>query len=224
MNARLRELSARILTIQEDERRHISRDLHDDVGQSLLALKLGLHRLAPLLQPGGLELLAQCTAIAEETLERVRQLAYDMHPPQLDVLGLEEALRSLVERQRASTGLDIKSHFNGLLGRRLSPTIESACFRIAQEALANTCRHASPTSTLVSVHAGVRFLRLAIRDDGKGFDTSGAERRRACGSLGLISMAERAQLAGGTLEVASEPGSGTLVRAVFPLVAMRAAA
>lgn len=224
MNARLRELSARILTIQEDERRHISRDLHDDVGQSLMALKLGLHRLVPLLPAEGLALLGECTAIADETLDRVRQLAYDMHPPQLDVLGLEEALRSLVERQRAATGFDIKSHFNGLLGRRVSPTIESACYRIAQEALANACRHANPRSTLVSVHAGVRFLRLTIRDDGKGFDTRGAQRRRAGGSLGLISMAERAKLAGGTLEVTSEPGSGTLVRAVFPLVARPAAA
>lgn len=222
VDARLRELSARVLTIQEDERRHISRDLHDDVGQSLTALKIGLHRLEPLLHSEGLALLGECTVIADETLERVRQLAHDMHPPQLDLLGLEEALRALVERQRVATGLDIKSYFNGLLGRRLNPTIESACYRIAQEALGNTCRHADPRSTLVSVEVGVRTLRLIIRDDGKGFDAANAGRQSGGGSLGLISMAERAKLAGGTLEVTSELGSGTLVRAVFP-VQVRAA-
>lgn len=217
MRDRLRELSARILTIQEDERRHISRDLHDDVGQSLMALKIGLHRLEPLLRTEGLKLLGECTVIADETLEHVRQLAHDMHPPQLDHLGLEEALLSLVERQRANTGLDIKTHFNGLLSRHVPATIASACYRIAQEALANSCRHANPRSTLVSAQAGIRTLRLTIRDDGKGFDTRGAGGRRRSGSLGLISMAERAKLAGGTLEVTSELGSGTFVCAIFPL-------
>lgn len=221
---RMRELSARILTIQEDERRHISRDLHDDVGQSLTALKIGLHRLEPLLPTEGLKLLGACTTIADETIEHVRQLAHDMHPPQLDQLGLEEAIRSLVERQRANTGLDIKSHFNGLLGRHVPATIASACYRIAQEALRNCCSHANPSSTLVCVEAGVRTLRLTVRDDGKGFDTRGATRwRGGRGGLGLISMAERAKLAGGTLEVTSEPAFGTQVRASFPLEARKGA-
>lgn len=224
IKTRMRELSARILTIQEDERRHISRDLHDDVGQSLMALKIGLHRLEPHLHSEGLALLGQCTLIADETLDHVRRLAHEMHPPQLELLGLEEAILSLVERQRANSGPDIKTHFNGLLGRHVPATIASACYRIAQEALVNSCRHADARSTLVCVEAGVRALRLAVRDDGKGFDARSARRwRPGRGSLGLISMAERAKLAGGTLEVTSEPGSGTHVRATFPLAARQGA-
>lgn len=218
IDARLRELSARMLSVQEDERRSISRDLHDDVGQSLTALKIGLHRLEPLLRPEGRALLAECSSIADETLERVRQLAYDMRPPQLDDLGLEAAVRWLVERQRAATGLDIKCHFNGLLKRRLSAAMESACYRIAQEALSNASRHADASSILVTVEAGETTLRITVRDDGKGFDAREAKcRARSTASLGLISMAERAKLAGGVLEVNSEAGLGTIVRAVFRL-------
>jgi signal transduction histidine kinase len=110
-----------------------------------------------------------------------------------------------------------------LLGRHVPATIGSACYRIAQEALSNTSRHADPRSTLLSIEVGARTLRLTIRDDGRGFDTRVTRRRGGCdsGSLGLISMAERAKLAGGTLEVTSELGSGTLVRAVFPIAPRR---
>jgi signal transduction histidine kinase len=215
---RLRMLSARVLSIQEEERRRISRDLHDDVGQSLTALKIALHRLAPLPGPENLALHGECIAMADATLERVHQLASDMRPPQLDELGLEEALRWLVERQRAATGRNIKCHFNGLLGRRLPAALESACYRITQEALSNATRHADASSILVSVEASSRALVLTIRDDGKGLE-QGAE--PAIGTrpsgLGLIGMAERADLAGGLLTISGEAGQGTIVRAVFGL-------
>lgn len=213
---RLRVLSARVLSIQEEERRRISRDLHDDVGQSLTALGFALHRLRPSLASAGLALHNECILMADATLERVRQLACDMRPPQLDELGLEEALRWLVERQRATTGLDIKCHFNGLLGRRLSPAVETACYRITQEALSNATRHANATSILVAVEATSRSLVLMILDDGRGLAHGAEIRERSKPSgLGLISMAERANLAGGQVVVSGEEGQGTTVRATF---------
>lgn len=215
---RLRVLSARVLSIQEEERRRISSDLHDDIGQSVTALKFGLHRLASTSRLGGAatKLVSECIGMADATLERVRQLAYDMRPPQLDEFGLEDALHWLVERQRASTGLDIKCHFNGLLNRRFELAKESACYRIAQEALSNASRHAGASSILVAVEASPRALTLTIRDDGKGFDARTVARRAVkSSSLGLISMDERARLAGGRLAVQSDPGQGTIIRAVF---------
>jgi signal transduction histidine kinase len=214
-NDRLRVLSARVLSIQEEERRHISRDLHDDVGQALTALKFALHRLTPMVTGDAAEILSACIGLSDTTLERVRQLAHDMRPPQLDELGMEEAVRWLVERQRAATGVDIKCHFNGLLDRRFPEAMESACYRITQEALSNAMRHAEARSILVSLEASAHLLRLTVRDDGKGFDAA-RKALPACG-LGLISMSERANLAGGHLNVGSEAGQGTMVRAVFPL-------
>jgi signal transduction histidine kinase len=120
-----------------------------------------------------------------------------------------------VERQRALTGVDIKCHFNGLLNRRFPDEIESACYRITQEALSNAVRHAAAGSILVAIEAGAQVLRLTVRDDGKGFDAARAALPSR--SLGLISMGERAGLAGGHLEVESEAGQGTMVRAVFAL-------
>lgn len=218
IDERLRVLSARVLSVQEEERRRLSRDLHDDVGQSLTALKFGLHRLAAQLQPDGLMIHAECLAMADETLERVRQLACDIRPPQLDELGLEEALRWLVDRQRAVTGLDIKCHFNGLLGRRLPAAIEVACYRITQEALSNATRHAHASSILVAVESTPRTLVLTIRDDGRGLehDPVRAEGMKSSG-LGLISMGERANLACGRLLVSGDAGQGTTVRATFDL-------
>ncbi len=219
-NERLRVLSARVLSIQEDERRRISRDLHDDIGQSVAALNFGLHRLAssPELSDEGNTLVSECIGMADATLERVRQLAYDIRPAQLDPLGLEEALIWLVNRQRALTSLNIKCHFNGLLNRRFAPTMETACYRIAQEALSNATRHARAASILVLVEASARALTLVVRDDGAGFDTRAVARRAVkSSSLGLISMDERATLAGGRLTVSSDLGHGTTIRAVFNL-------
>lgn len=216
---RLRILSARVLTIQEEERRHISHELHDEVGQSLTALQFGLHRLAGMVDGAvARTLLSECSALNDSTLERVRDIAHGMRPPQLDELGLEDAVRWLVERQKALTGQSVRAHFNGMLGRRFPDALESACYRIIQEALSNATRHAAASSILVAVEAGKSTLRVLVRDDGAGFEP-GAGRAAALrsGSMGLIGMEERAHLAGGTFSITSEPGSGTIVRASFEL-------
>jgi len=120
-----------------------------------------------------------------------------------------------VERQRDATGIDIKCHFNGMLARRFPHGMESGIYRITQEALSNATRHAQANSILVTLEAGSHLLRLTVRDDGRGIDA--ARLGSPSSSLGLISMDERATLAGGNLEVETESGQGTMIRATFPI-------
>jgi two-component system sensor histidine kinase UhpB len=214
---RLQALSRRTLAIQEEERRAISRELHDDIGQTVSALKIGLHRLAQgVADPA--RVIDECIGEADAVLEKLRHLALDLRPPQLDQLGLEDALTWLAQRQHVTTGLEIKCKFAGLENRRPPPEMESTCYRIAQEALNNAARHANAKNVLVSVDCDGRLLKLVIRDDGVGFDEEAARRRvLKTGSMGLIGMEERAQLAGGRLKVRSVRGGGTTVSAIFPL-------
>ncbi len=214
----LQSLSKRLLTIQEEERRAISRELHDDIGQSLSALTIGLHRLA---QEGGGDppgVLAECLKIAEATLDRLRELALELRPPQLDQLGLEDALDWLAQRQRNATGLAVTCRFSGMENRRPSTALETACYRIAQEALNNATRHASAKAISINLESDGRLLKLSIHDDGIGFDAEATrERALKSGNLGLISMEERARLAGGRLKLRSVAGGGTTLGAIFPL-------
>src|SRR5579862_595617 len=217
-NKRLRNLSTRVLTVQEEERRRISRELHDDVGQTLGALKIGLHRLAQGAGSDPAKLTAECLAAAESALERLRTLSQELRPPQLDQLGLEDALQWLAERQSAATGLAVQCVFPDADRKRVSPVLESACFRIAQEALNNATKHAQAKAIRIALQSDGRLLKLSIRDDGVGFDQDAARTRSVkAGGMGLVGMDERAQLAGGRLRVRSVLGGGTTVSAIFPL-------
>ena len=216
-NKRLQAMSKRVLSIQEEERRGISRELHDDIGQSLSALKIGLHRLAQRANAGHSDLIAECLQIADTTLDKLRNLSLELRPPQLDQLGLEDALEWLAHRQRSTTGLDVECHFAGLSGR-LAPNLESVCYRITQEALNNATHHSKAKQIRIRVELNDRLLTLSIRDDGVGFDMDTARTTAMkTGSLGLISMEERAQLAGGRLKIRTVPGAGTTVQVTFAL-------
>lgn len=216
-NKRLQVLSKRVLTIQEEERRSISRELHDDIGQTLTALKIGLHRVSQRASEEQRALLTDCLSIADTTLDKLRHLSLELRPPQLDQLGLEDALGWLVDRQRNTTGLAIECVFTGDMAR-VPPALESACYRITQEALNNATRHAQANGIRVAVEVSERLVKLTIRDDGSGFDMDAARQKALkTGSLGLISMEERAQLAGGRLKLRSVPGSGTTIQATFAL-------
>ena len=216
-NKRLQAMSKRILSIQEDERRSISRELHDDIGQSLTALKIGLHRLAQRAAADQAKGLAECLSIADATLDKLRNLSLELRPPQLDQLGLEGALEWLVSQQRSTTGIDVACEFIGVTGR-LPVAIESVCYRIVQEALNNATRHAKATQIRIKVELNDRLVKLVIRDDGVGFDMDTARNKAVkSGSMGLISMEERAQLAGGRLKIRTVPGAGTTIQVTFVL-------
>ena len=220
-NKRLQVLSKRVLSIQEEERRSVSRELHDDIGQSMTALKIGLHRVAQRTSDGTNDdhqiILAECLSIADITLDKLRDLSLQLRPPQLDQLGLEDALNWLSDHQRRATGVDIDCQFSGLVGR-LPAVLESVCYRIAQEALNNATRHATAKHIRIRIELSDRLLRLVISDDGVGFDMETARKKALkSGSLGLISMEERAQLAGGRLQVRTVTGAGTAVEAIFAI-------
>lgn len=224
-NRRLQHLSDRVLSIQEEERRMLSIELHDDVGQSLLALQIGLHRLAQGPAQAEPKLLAECLDIVRAVQNKLREVSVRLHPPQLTQLGLPDALRALVSRQRAATGLDIRCAFDGPARGEVTPAVEIACYRICQEALNNATRHAVARVIEVRTKREAGRLCLSVDDDGGGFDADA--QREATGisdSLGLISMEERARLAGGELELRTAVGAGTVVIAMFPRNAAAAAA
>jgi two-component system, NarL family, sensor histidine kinase UhpB len=216
-NGRLQTISKRLLHVQEEDRRAISRELHDDIGQTLGALKIGLHRISSASASEHLGLVSGCLEAAEEALGKLRLLAMELRPPQLDQLGLQEALEWLAQRQGTASGLAITCMFSGPEARAPAQ-VEIACYRIAQEALNNATRHATAKTILIMVESDESMLRLVVRDDGVGFDEDSARLRVIrSGSMGLIGMEERAQLAGGKLRVRTAPGTGTTVIASFPL-------
>ncbi len=216
--ARLGTLSRRVLTVQEDERRAVARELHDELGQVLTAVKLNLQTLRRRSAAAGLDLaFDDSLALLESAIAEVRALSTRLRPTILDDLGLEAALRSHIERSRVRAPLEIATDIR-LPQRRLDPGVETACFRIVQEAMTNALRHARAGRLAVQLGAAHGELVLSVRDDGQGFDPAAAARRAARGeSAGLSGMEERAQLAGGRLEMHTAPGGGTEVRALFPL-------
>jgi two-component system sensor histidine kinase UhpB len=153
----------------------------------------------------------------QHTLERVRQLSLSLRPPQLDDLGLAAAVRSHLDRQARVAGLH--AHFETEdAPRELAPDTETACFRVAQEAINNVLRHARARNLWVRLFTAGGRLAISVRDDGRGFDVESVRERAANGtSLGLIGMEERMALSGGAFELRSAPGEGTTLLATFPL-------
>lgn len=208
----LQTLARRLLTVQEDERRTLSRELHDDIGQQLTAIKLGAMALQDEDEPVvRAELLAEILATADQTLAKLRDLSMLLRPPQLDALGLEAALRWQAERMFRSGRPQLTLALVPL-PRRPDPAAELACFRIAQEAMTNIQRHAQAAHVAVSLVPDDIGLQLTVRDDGRGFDPGQTR------GLGLVTMRERARQVGGRLEVETAPGHGSCVRAHIPLL------
>jgi PAS domain S-box-containing protein len=222
-NERLQALSARLLEVQEAERRHIARELHDEIGQALTAAQLNLQDVAAVSDLRELpERLEDSLVLIETLLQQVRSLSLDLRPSMLDDLGLAAALRWYVKRQAQRAGLTVHIAMDALSPR--PPTdIETACYRVVQEALTNIIRYAKATDVYIDLHGGHAELQLLVRDNGIGFDVVAAQRRAAKGgSLGILGMQERAMLVGGQCVVESTPGQGTTIRARFPLDAATA--
>jgi two-component system sensor histidine kinase UhpB len=217
---KLQLLSSRIIEVQEQERGRLARGLHDDVGQSLTALKINLEMTAKA-HPG--VMLAPAVEIVAAVLAQVRTLSLDLRPPQLDNLGLVSALRWYVEKQAASAGMEVGFEGQDLPGRP-HHDIENTCFRIVQEAVTNMLRHAQATRLSVSIGPGPEpkpgkpRIAVRIRDNGRGFDIDKARENAVMGqSSGLLNMEERALLVGGRLEIFSQPGRGVEINLLLPL-------
>lgn len=213
-------LIKRLLTAQEDERRRIARELHDEMGQSVTALIMNLERTRLKVEEGrGVTAadLERLQRLAEATLEEVRKMIYDLRPTVLDDLGLPAALRWYIRSQIEPRGLavDLTVRLGDI---RLGPLLETAIFRIAQEALWNVVKHAGATRADVELVQDDGRLSLRVRDNGHGFRAGSPPGRAVLrGGVGLGGMQERAALLGGTLRITSTPESGTEVVAEFPL-------
>ncbi len=217
--ARLRALTRQLEDAKEEEKRHIARELHDELGQLLSAIKINLKALGRTSDDSDerKERTADAIALVDDMIGHVRAMALDLRPPLLDELGLVAALRGYAEGQSVRTGVAIGVEANER-AETLRPDTSITAFRIVQEAVNNTLRHASAARITVSVRADAKRLLLSVRDDGRGFDVAEALQRAANGRhLGLLGMRERVEAMGGQLEIESTVGQGTEVRASVPL-------
>jgi signal transduction histidine kinase len=212
---RLLALSHRLLEVQETERRHLARELHDEIGQILTGLKITLETGTFLSErAAGSEAFQKARDQVRDLMQRVQDMSLDLRPAMLDDLGLLPALLWHFERYREQTSIDVRFRHAGLKDQRFSPEIETAAYRIIQEALTNAARHSGAGMVDVYIHSGARMLTLQVEDKGKGFEVERAIASRS--SSGLTGMQERTALLGGELLLQSTPGRGTRLRAKLP--------
>ena len=216
----LQMFSRQLIEAQEEERRRIARELHDQIGQILTAVKMNLYAVQQFCQgsEAGSYVKDNIEAV-DEALRLVRDLSVDLRPPILDDLGLTTALRWYVDRYTKRTGLSVDVLIDlPDENERFSRELETACFRIAQEALTNVVRHAKASQIVVRLTRDADALLLTVKDNGVGFEVERLRKRAPrVATLGLISMQERAHAAGGTIELDSAPAHGTEIRFSLPL-------
>ena len=219
----LRDLSAQLIRVQEEERRTIARELHDEVGQVILAMKVELAyaRRAIAARGGPEPVLDEAERIADGALRVVRNLSQLLHPALLDDLGLAAAVNSYVEGFSRRHSLEVNLQSEGL-DEHLPSHIEAAAFRIVQEGLTNVAKHAQAATCLLALRRTDDHLLITIEDDGVGFDAT--ESKRTQRGLGLIGIRERVAQLQGTLRLESGPDIGTSVRVVLPVEVPAAAA
>ena len=230
LEATRREQTKLILQAQEEERRRLALELHDESSQNLTALLVHIEIQSQSLQvlpttamtndvreqlAGGLDYLRGLT---QDTLETIRTLSQQLRPSVLDDLGLAAAFRWLAEDGRQRLQLAVELHMDGIddtaRASHKSALYETALFRIAQESLTNIARHAHTQHASISLTRQQDGIRLQVRDDGCGYDTS----QRHVGT-GIVGMYERANSLGGTMKILSQPGRGTSLEAIIPLCA-----
>ena len=219
-NRTLAALSSRLLQVQEQERRALALELHDQIGQQLAALLLNLRVMETYATRKGdgedAARVHDCTDIVQTTYEQIHDLALDLRPSLLDRAGLVPTIEWYARHQQTRTSCRITVSADAL-PHPLAPEIATAAFRIAQEAVNNALKHGEAKSIDIALRRGGTFFALSIKDDGKGFEVSAAPDWGGCG-LGLLGMRERASLAGGNLVITSHAGAGTEVRATLPII------
>lgn len=206
-------LARSVLVAQEEERRRLSCTLHDTFGANLVAINIGLNTVRKALAAAGLQdagiRLNEVQALLRETSTSIREICLDLRPPVLDAFGLLAALEGYITQFRSRTGIVVEVS-TGRMEDRMPQEPEVAVFRIAQEALSNCARHSHARHVRLALAPATPHMVLTVSDDGVGFDPETAKHR----GLGLITMRERAELAGGHLHIDSRPGGGTRLTAV----------
>jgi two-component system, NarL family, sensor histidine kinase UhpB len=211
----LRALAARLQTTREEERTRIAREIHDELGQALTALKLDVAWLATQRTSGALRQVdASITTRIDETMQLVRRIASELRPSTLDQLGLQAAIECLVQEATQRTGIAITLQADEF--PKLSEEVASHAFRIIQEALTNVTRHSKATRVDVTVRRLEKSIILAVEDNGVGFVPQSLSGLK---SLGLVGMRERALACGGTLLIRGNPGEGSAIVVTIPVTA-----
>ena len=214
------ELLKHLITAQEDERKRVARELHDDLGQSLGALALQTEAIAQLIDSdpeGAINQLNLTRDLITDTTDRMYELILALRPSTLDDLGLVAALQSHAERFLSGSGINFELNADGLTCR-LEPEMETALYRIYQEALNNVRRHSGAKRVSITVAINDGFLESEIQDDGNGFDPRRLDSNEdSPHGLGLLGIKERVNQLGGDIEIISQPGSGTLLRLRLPI-------
>jgi signal transduction histidine kinase len=209
------QLLSRLITAEDEERRRIARELHDETGQSLTALLVGLRAIEDTAVTDVVRTAAKrLRQVASETVDNVGRLARGLHPSVLDDLGLAAAARRYVSDFVKSFGLTVDLRMQRIAADGVAPLAQTTLYRILQESLTNVARHAHARAVVVELKRSGLMLELMVSDDGVGFD-AGAALHAATG-LGLHGMQERVALLGGAVEIVSTPGRGSTVRARIP--------
>lgn len=220
LNRTRRQLLAKTISAQEDERKRLARDLHDDSAQTLTAVLMTLKSVedALIADPSvARSALAKSRSQLEMALGEIRKAIVDLRPSALDDLGLATAIRAYAEERLRPHGINLTMATSGD-DRRASGAAATAIFRIVQEAVSNAAQHAGAENVRVSLEFGPTELLALVEDDGGGFDPGSLRQPQESGrGLGLLGMRERAELFGGTVEIESDAGSGTVVRVRMPL-------
>jgi signal transduction histidine kinase len=217
--ARRAELLQRATNAQEAERKRVARELHDETGQALTALAVGLRGMSKLVKRDphvASEQIHQLEVISTTALEELRHLISDLRPSHLDDLGLVAAIRWYTEQVARRSSLKVTFNTNGT-ACRLLPELETTLFRITQESLTYAMKHAGAEYAHITLDYGPHSVELCIADDGHGFDTSTVLRPGARRAWGLIGIQERAELAGGSVHIESSPGHGTTIIVSIPI-------
>ena len=207
----LKFLSRRLMEVQEAERRNIARELHDEIGQALTALKLTLEMGAKQPADKARTSLEQALILVNELMARARRLSLDLRPAMLDDLGLVPAVLWHIEHYTAQTRINVDFRHRGLEGRRFSTEVETAAYRIVQEALTNVARHARVSEATVRLWTHEATLSIQVEDGGAGFDSEAIHSPSE--TSGLAGMRERTILLGGQLTIESAMGTGTRLTA-----------
>ncbi|MGA3039528.1 MAG: ATP-binding protein [Bryobacteraceae bacterium] len=214
--AELKQLSARLVETQENDRRAVSRELHDEVGQALTGVRLELANLSQRIRmrdtPAAEAKLDEIKQLVEDSLGAVRNMALLLRPSMLDDLGLVPALQWQGREMSKRTGLRVRVAAEGV-SDDLPEEHKTCIYRIVQESLHNCAQHAAATTVRVTVRQEPECIRIGIHDDGKGFPSNDTQRERG---MGLLGMQERAAHLGGTLSIESQPGHGATVSIVLP--------
>lgn len=215
--AQLQFLSRRLLESHENERRHLARELHDEIGQVLTAVSVSLKSLQHEAPGAVASQLDDSVSLVDASIRQIRNMSLDLRPSMLDDLGLLPTVQWFVTRFGQRTGLQVELSVPPQLPRYPS-TIETTCFRVVQESLTNVARHAQATHVVIQLESSLSGVRLRIVDNGLGFNPVDLlDRRQSLPTAGLLGMRERVQLLGGQLTVDSAVGSGTTISARFPV-------